>query len=322
MGPELTNGRGTGLRRPPTIRPDRVVAVIGPTAAGKSALSITLAEQLGAEVVNADSMQLYQGLDIGTAKLTVDERAGVPHHLLDIWPVTAPASVAEYQRLARAAIDDILRRGRLPLLVGGSGLYVRAVLEKFDFPGTDPALRDRLEAELAETGPGPLHARLAAADPAAAAAILPGNGRRIVRALEVIELTGRPFTAALPEPVPYYDAVQLGIDLPTGPLDERIARRVDRMWEQGLVDEVRALLGQGLRDGRTASRALGYQQVLRMLDGEYDDEQARAETVRATRRFVRRQRSWFRRDARVCWLDGADPDLVRSAHAALRAPRR
>lgn len=298
------------------------MAVIGPTAAGKSALSITLAEQLGAEVVNADSMQLYQGLDIGTAKLTVDERASVPHHLLDIWPVTAPASVAEYQRLARAAIDDILRRGRLPLLVGGSGLYVRAVLEKFDFPGTDPALRDRLEAELAETGPGPLHARLAAADPAAAAAILPGNGRRIVRALEVIELTGRPFTAALPEPAPYYDAVQLGVDLPTGPLDERIARRVDRMWEQGLVDEVRALLGQGLRDGRTASRALGYQQVLRMLDGEYDDEQARADTVRATRRFVRRQRSWFRRDARVCWLDGADPDLVRSAYAALRAPRR
>ncbi|ROO58889.1 tRNA dimethylallyltransferase [Micromonospora sp. Llam0] len=290
------------------------MAVIGPTAAGKSALSIALAEQLGAEVVNADSMQLYQGLDIGTAKLTVDERAGVPHHLLDIWPVTAPASVAEYQRLARAAIDDILRRGRLPLLVGGSGLYVRAVLEKFDFPGTDPALRDRLEAELAEAGPAPLHARLAAADPAAAAAILPGNGRRIVRALEVIELTGQPFTAALPEPVPYYDAVQLGVDLPTERLDERIARRVDRMWEQGLVDEVRALLGQGLRDGRTASRALGYQQVLRMFDGEYDDEQARADTVRATRRFVRRQRSWFRRDARVRWLDGAAPDLVRAAH--------
>ncbi|WP_123604443.1 tRNA (adenosine(37)-N6)-dimethylallyltransferase MiaA [Micromonospora sp. Llam0] len=310
----MTNGRGTGPRRPPTIRPDRVVAVIGPTAAGKSALSIALAEQLGAEVVNADSMQLYQGLDIGTAKLTVDERAGVPHHLLDIWPVTAPASVAEYQRLARAAIDDILRRGRLPLLVGGSGLYVRAVLEKFDFPGTDPALRDRLEAELAEAGPAPLHARLAAADPAAAAAILPGNGRRIVRALEVIELTGQPFTAALPEPVPYYDAVQLGVDLPTERLDERIARRVDRMWEQGLVDEVRALLGQGLRDGRTASRALGYQQVLRMFDGEYDDEQARADTVRATRRFVRRQRSWFRRDARVRWLDGAAPDLVRAAH--------
>ncbi|WBC00206.1 MULTISPECIES: tRNA (adenosine(37)-N6)-dimethylallyltransferase MiaA [unclassified Solwaraspora] len=318
----MTNGRGTGPRRPASIRPDRVVAVIGPTAAGKSALSITLAQQLGAEVVNADSMQLYQGLDIGTAKLTIDERAGVPHHLLDIWPVTAPASVAEYQRLARAAIDDILRRGRLPLLVGGSGLYVRAVLERFDFPGTDPALRDRLEAELAETGPAPLHARLAAADPAAAAAILPGNGRRIVRALEVIELTGRPFTATLPEPVPHYDAVQLGVDLPTEQLDDRIARRVDRMWEQGLVAEVHALLGQGLRDGRTASRALGYQQVLRMLDGEYDDEQARGDTVRATRRFVRRQRSWFRRDARVRWLDGADPDLVRAAHAALRAPQR
>lgn len=294
-----------------------MVAVIGPTAAGKSALSIELARELDAEVVNADSMQLYRGLDIGTAKLTVAERAGVVHHLLDIWPVTTPASVAEYQRLARAAIDDILRRGRVPLLVGGSGLYVRAVLEHFEFPGTDPALRARLEAELAEAGPAVLHARLTAADPAAAAAILPGNGRRIVRALEVVELTGGPFTAALPDPTPYYDAVQLGVDLPTDELDERIAVRVDRMWAAGLVAETNALIEQGLREGRTASRALGYQQVLRMIDGEYDEAQARAETVRATRRFVRRQRTWFRRDGRVRWLDGTGRELLRSARAAL-----
>ncbi|WSA12611.1 tRNA (adenosine(37)-N6)-dimethylallyltransferase MiaA [Micromonospora sp. NBC_01813] len=314
----MTNGGGPPQRTPPAgARPDRVVALIGPTAAGKSALSIELAQELDAEVVNADSMQLYRGLDIGTAKLAVDERAGVPHHLLDIWPVTTPASVAEYQRLARAAIDDILRRGRLPLLVGGSGLYVRAVLEHFEFPGTDPQLRARLEAELVEAGPAPLHARLAAADPAAAAAILPGNGRRIVRALEVIELTGNPFTAALPEPAPYYDAVQLGVDLPTDQLDERIAARVDRMWTAGLVAETHALVGEGLRDGRTASRALGYQQVLRMIDGGCDEAQARADTVRATRRFVRRQRSWFRRDHRVRWLDGSERDLVRAALTAL-----
>ncbi|WBB82366.1 tRNA (adenosine(37)-N6)-dimethylallyltransferase MiaA [Micromonospora sp. WMMD882] len=297
-----------------------VVAVVGPTAAGKSALSIALAQALGGEVVNADSMQLYRGLDIGTAKLTPAERAGVPHHLLDIWEVTEPASVAGYQHLARAAVDDILARGRVPLLVGGSGLYVRAVLERFEFPGTDPALRGRLEAELAAVGPAPLHERLRAVDPVAAAGILPGNGRRIVRALEVIELTGAPFTASLPDPTPVYPSVQLGVDLDTAVLDERIARRVDRMWADGLVAETRALVGRGLPDGRTASRALGYQQVLRLLAGELTETGARDETVRATRRFVRRQRSWFRRDPRVRWLDAADPDLVakalRTVHAA------
>ncbi|MEV1287004.1 tRNA (adenosine(37)-N6)-dimethylallyltransferase MiaA [Micromonospora sp. NPDC049679] len=293
-----------------------VIAVVGPTAAGKSALSIALAHALDGEVVNADSMQLYQGMDIGTAKLTPDEREGVPHHLLDIWPVTEPASVAEYQRLARAAIDGIRARGRVPLLVGGSGLYVRAVLEEFEFPGTDPVLRARLEAELAAVGPAPLHARLREADPAAAASILPGNGRRIVRALEVIELTGAPFAASLPAPRPYYDAVQIGVDLATDLLDERIATRVDRMWAAGLVAEVRELTGAGLREGRTASRALGYQQVLRCLDGSWSEEEARAETVRATRRFVRRQRSWFRRDPRIVWLDSAATDFV---GAALRA---
>jgi len=309
------------------VVPGRVVAIVGPTAAGKSALSIALAHQVDGEVVNADSMQLYRGLDIGTAKLTAAEREGVPHHLLDVLAVTEPASVAAYQRLARAAIDDILRRDRVPLLVGGSGLYLRAVLETFDFPGTEPALRARLEAELAEIGPGPLHVRLAAVDPPAAAAILPGNGRRIIRALEVIALTGRPFTAALPEPVPHYDSVRLGVDAATDVLDERIAARVDRMWAAGLVSETRGLVAGGLRQGRTASRALGYRQVLRMLDGGCDEGVARAETVQATRRFVRRQRSWFRRDGRIRWLDGSGSDgsgrdLLRTATAALRAAAR
>ncbi|MET7667285.1 tRNA (adenosine(37)-N6)-dimethylallyltransferase MiaA [Micromonospora luteifusca] len=293
--------------------PGTVVAVVGPTAAGKSALSIALAHALDGEVVNADSMQLYRGMDIGTAKLTPAERDGVPHHLLDIWEVTEPASVAEYQRLARAAVDDILSRGRVPLLVGGSGLYVRAVLERFEFPGTDAVLRERLERELAEVGPAPLYARLRAADPVAAEGILPGNGRRIVRALEVIELTGAPFTASLPQPTPYYPSVQLGVDLDTGLLDERIALRVDRMWADGLVAETRELVGRGLPDGRTASRALGYQQVLRLLAGELTEAQAHDETVRATRRFVRRQRSWFRRDPRIHWLDSAAPDLIGAA---------
>ncbi|GAB1642407.1 tRNA (adenosine(37)-N6)-dimethylallyltransferase MiaA [Krasilnikovia sp. MM14-A1259] len=300
----------------------RVVAVVGPTAAGKSALSIALARELGGEVVNADSMQLYRGMDIGTAKLTDAERSGVPHHLLDIWPVTEPASVAEYQRLARAAVDDILARGRVPLLVGGSGLYVRAVLEEFTFPGTDPLIRARLEAELAEAGPGVLHRRLATMDAEAAGKILPSNGRRIVRALEVIELTGAPFTAALPDPVPFYDSVQVGVDRDTAELDGRIAERVRLMWASGLLDEVRDLAGQGLREGRTASRALGYQQALAQLDGQLTEEQAQQETIQATRRFVRRQRSWFRRDPRVHWLDGASDSLSEAAMAVLAAAAR
>ncbi|WP_239175221.1 tRNA (adenosine(37)-N6)-dimethylallyltransferase MiaA [Actinoplanes cyaneus] len=302
----------------PSSPSPRVVTVVGPTAAGKSALSIALAQELGGEVVNADSMQLYRGMDIGTAKLTVAERAGVPHHLLDIWDVSVTAAVAEYQALARAAIDDILVRGKVPLLVGGSGLYVRAVLEEFEFPGTDPLIRARLEAELAETGPAPLFARLSERDPAAAAKILPSNGRRIVRALEVIELTGKPFTAALPEPRPHYASVQLGVDRDAAELDERIAQRVDLMWAAGLLDEVRALDKVGIRDGRTASRALGYQQALAEIDGELTEAQAKEDTVRGTRRFVRRQRSWFRRDPHITWLDGAAPTLVADALALAR----
>ena len=293
-----------------------VIAVVGPTAAGKSALSIALAHRLGGEsgceIVNADSMQLYQGMDIGTAKLTMAEREGVPHHLLDIWPVTQVASVAGYQTLARAEIDKILGKGKIPLLVGGSGLYVRAVLEDFDFPGTDTGLRVSLEAELATVGPGEMHRRLAEIDPEAAANILASNGRRIVRALEVISLTGRPFTAALPtEPKRVYDAVQIAVD--RDDLDERIERRVDGMWREGFVDEVRRLEAQGLRAGVTASRALGYQQILGFLDGSFSEEQAYLATITGTRRFVRRQRSWFRRDPSVVWLDGAAPDLAERA---------
>ncbi|MDH6113075.1 tRNA dimethylallyltransferase [Kitasatospora sp. MAP12-15] len=291
-----------------------VVSVVGATAAGKSDLAVALARALGGEVINTDSMQLYRGMDIGTAKLTTAERGGVPHHLLDVWEVTEAASVAEYQRLARAEIDRLLAAGRPPVLVGGSGLYVRAAIDEMEFPGTDPAVRARLEDQLAAEGPAVLHARLAVLDPAAAAAILTSNGRRIVRALEVIEITGRPFTASLPTNTAVYPAVQIGVAVPRGELDGRIALRVDRMWEAGLLDEVRALEAVGLRDGLTASRALGYQQVLAHFAGECSEQEAREETVRATKRFARRQESWFRRDDRIHWLArpaDADPaDLL------------
>ncbi|QDY79378.1 tRNA (adenosine(37)-N6)-dimethylallyltransferase MiaA [Streptomyces qinzhouensis] len=295
----------------------RVIAVVGPTAAGKSDLGVFLARELGGEVVNADSMQLYRGMDIGTAKLTVEERGGIPHHLLDIWDVTEAASVAEYQRRARAEIDRLLAEGRTPVLVGGSGLYVRGAVDVLDFPGTDPAIRARLERELDESGPGALHIRLAAADPEAARAILPGNGRRIVRALEVIEITGKPFTANLPRHESVYDTVQIGVDVARPELDERIARRVDVMWDAGFVDEVRTLEEQGLRDGLTASRALGYQQILAALAGECTEEEAREATVRTTKRFARRQDSWFRKDPRVHWLSGAAEDRAELPHRAL-----
>lgn len=293
-----------------------VIAVVGPTAAGKSDLAVELAVALTGEVVNTDSMQLYRGMDVGTAKLTVEERRGVPHHLLDVLDVTQPATVAEFQGWARAAIDDCVGRGVAPVLVGGSALYVRAVIDRFEFPGTDPALRRSLENELATVGAAALHQRLASLDPVAAAAILPSNGRRVVRALEVIELTGREFTASLPAREYVYDrVVQIGVDVPRVVLDQRIAERVDRMWSDGLVDEVTRLADAGLREGRTASRALGYAQVLRYLDGEWTEEQAKAETVRATRRFARRQDSWFRKDPRIDWVPFDAMDRVDRALA-------
>lgn len=283
-----------------------VVAVVGATATGKSDLALALARGVGGEVVNADSMQLYRGMDVGTAKLAPADRGGVPHHLLDVWDVRERANVAHYQRLAREVFAELGTRRRTPVLVGGSGLYVRAALDDLEFPGTDEAVRARLDAELASAGPLALHSRLAARDPAAAAAILPGNGRRVVRALEVLEITGRPFVATLPAPAYVVATVQIGLSIARPALHERIERRVDRMWEQGLVAEVAALEECGLREGPTASRALGYAQVLRHLAGEWSEQRAREETVTATRRFARRQESWFRRDPRVRWIEVED----------------
>lgn len=294
-----------------------VIAVVGPTAAGKSELAVRLAHELDGEIVNADSMQLYRGMDIGTGKLTAREQGGVPHHLLGIWEVRQTASVQEYQKLAREVIGAVRDRGRTPILVGGSGLYVRAALDDLEFPGTDPAVRERLEGELAEVGPAALHARLAAADQAAAAAILASNGRRIVRALEVIELSGRPFTATLPQFRSVQPSVQIGLAVPRPVLAERITARVRQMWRDGLVDEVRALAAAGLREGRTASRALGYAQVLRFLDGELAEAEAEERTVRDTRKFARRQESWFRRDPRVRWLPAGQPVPTELALAAI-----
>jgi tRNA dimethylallyltransferase len=290
----------------------RVLAVVGPTATGKSELAVALAHQLGGEIVNADSMQLYRGMDVGTAKLAPEERGGVPHHLLDVWPISKSAAVAEYQQDARTVIAGIAARGVLPILVGGSGLYVRAVLDELDFPGESPAIRARLSQELEEHGAAQLHARLADRDPQAAAAILPSNGRRIVRALEVIELTGGPFLARMPGFTSVYDAVQIGLD--RDDLDARVGLRVHGMMRRGFLDEVRALLPDGLRHSPTAGKALGYAQLTAVLDDEGnltgDLQQAVEATVRATRRFVRRQRSWFRRDPRIQWLDAADPALT------------
>jgi tRNA dimethylallyltransferase len=296
---------------------NRVVVVLGPTATGKSELGIELAHRLGGEVVNADSMQLYKGMDIGTAKLSDDERQGVVHHLLDIWPVTQTASVADYQARARAAIAEIAGRGVLPILVGGSGLYIRAVLDAMSFPGTDAEVRAGLEAELAASGPQALHQRLARIDPLTAAEILPTNGRKIVRALEVAAIGGPGFTGTMPAYASIYDAVLVGLDRPTAELDERLTRRVDVMWRRGLVDEVRELADHGLRDGVTARRAVGYKQVLALLDGDLSDDEARAQTVQATKRFVRRQRSWFRPDPRIHWLPVDSTTAARAGELAV-----
>ncbi len=297
-----------------------VVAVVGPTAAGKSALAVDLALSLGGEVVSVDSMQIYRGMDVGTAKLPVADRRGVPHHLLDLLDVGEPATVAEFQGWAREAISDCRRRAVVPIVVGGSALYLRAVLDEFEFPGTDIDVRARLESELAAVGPTRLHDRLRVLDPAAAATILPGNGRRIVRALEVGELTGQPFRATLPQHVYAFEpVVQVGMDVPRAELDNRIAAHVDGMWRAGFVEEVRRLEVAGLREGRTASRALGYRQVLEMLAHTSDETTARSETVRLTRRFARRQLTWFRRDPRIQWLPYDALDVTTSALNVVRS---
>lgn len=296
---------------------DRIVGVVGPTASGKSRLAVELAQRLGGEVVNADSMQLYRGMDIGTAKPTAAERSGVPHHLFDILDVSETATVAEFQALARAAITECHSRGVTPIVVGGSALYVRAVFDQLDFPGTDAAVRDRWAGELDSRGSEALHAELARRDPAAAAQILSSNGRRIVRALEVIELTGEPFAATMPVFESIYGGLTLiGLDVPREQLDVRLAERVDAMWAAGFVDEVQALREVGLDDGHTASRALGYQQILAFLRGEMTEDEAREATVTGTRKFARRQDRDFHKDPRIHWLPYDAEDLVEQAVAA------
>ena len=292
----------------------RPVAVIGPTGTGKSALALELAERLGGEIVNADAMQLYRGMDIGTAKLPVPQRRGIPHHQLDVIDVTVNASVARYQERAAADIEAIMARDAVPVIVGGSMLYIQSLLDQWSFPATDPAVRSRWEARLAEVGVAALHAELTRVDPQAGASILDSDGRRIVRALEVVELTGQPFAASAPRiGTPRWDTTIIGLDWDTGILDDRLQQRTDAMFDEGLIEEVTALVGEGLRTGVTASRALGYAQVLADLDAGGDGSAAREPTFVGTRRYVRRQRSWFRRDHRVNWLDGSATDLVAAA---------
>lgn len=294
----------------------RVVAVVGPTATGKSDLGLELALALGGEVVNADAMQLYRGMDIGTAKLRPAERRGVPHHQLDVLDVEEDATVAAYQRHARADLAAVAARGARPVVVGGSGLYVRALLDRIEFPPSDPAVRAELEREAVRRGPGLLHDELARLDPVAAARVDRANTRRVVRALEVVRITGRPYSATLPEHVHEIPAVQVGLDCDRTVLDARIEARVARMWQEGLVEEVRGLAG---RLGRTAARAVGYAEVMRVLRGDLTEEDARAAVVAGTRRLARRQMGWFGRDPRVHWLDARDPHLVERALALVAA---
>jgi tRNA dimethylallyltransferase len=287
-----------------------VIAVVGPTATGKSELALALAARLGGEIVNADAMQLYRGMDIGTAKLPVEARRGIAHHQLDVLDVRQEASVAAYQREARLDVAGIRSRRRRPILVGGSGLYVRAALDRLEIPPTDPAVRARLEGALAVEGIAAMHTRLWKADPVAARAIQPKNERRVVRALEVIELTGRPFSATLPTREYELPTITIGLCVPRPELDARIAARVHQMWDAGLLEEVRRLDAAGLREGRTAPKALGYSQALAHLDGLLSAEQAIEDTITSTRRLARRQESWFRPDPRIHWLGYDDPQLT------------
>ncbi|MCR1786438.1 tRNA (adenosine(37)-N6)-dimethylallyltransferase MiaA [Nocardioides carbamazepini] len=307
---------------PSSPPPPPIVAVVGPTASGKTALSLDLAEALGGEIVNTDAMQVYRGMDIGTAKLPLAERRGIPHHLLDTLEVRDPATVAEFQGWAREVIASLRARGATPVLVGGSALYTRAILDRFEFPGTDPAVRARLEVELAEVGSPALHARLCELDPVAAERIEVENGRRVVRALEVIEITGAPFSASLPVQE-YVDphTVQLGVAIDREVLEGRIEARVRRMFDDGLLAEVERLLGEGLAEGRTAALAIGYRQATAVLAGEMTTDEAIERTVIATRQFARRQLAWWRNDPRITWLAYDDPDLVAKALETVRGIR-
>jgi tRNA dimethylallyltransferase len=297
-------------------RQPRVIAVVGPTGSGKSDLAVALALELGGEVINADAMQFYRGMDIGTAKMSMEERRGVPHHLLDTLDVTEEASVSDFQRQSRAAIAEIHGRGKRAILAGGSGLYIRAALDVLEFPGTDPAIRRRLEAELDDAGLASLRTRLETVDPLSAGRL--GDARRVVRALEVFELTGRPFSSFMPVREYFQPAVQVGLDVDRELLKERLAQRVHGMVANGLQAEVQRLDAAGLRKGKTAARALGYSQFLKVLDGEWDVNQATEDTIIATRKFARRQLTWFRADPRITWLDWHDPQLVAKAAAICR----
>ncbi|MFJ6027407.1 tRNA (adenosine(37)-N6)-dimethylallyltransferase MiaA [Pseudarthrobacter sp. NPDC092424] len=295
------------MRTPP------VIAVVGPTGSGKSDLAVSLALRLGGEVINADAMQFYRGMDIGTAKITAAERRGVPHHLLDTLDITQEASVSDFQVQARELIADIHGRGRRAILAGGSGLYVRAALDVLEFPGTDPAVRTRLEAELAARGSSAMLEKLRAVDPVSAGRL--SDARRIIRALEVHEFTGRPFSSFMPRREYFQPAVQVGLEVDRVLLRERLATRVHAMVDRGLLEEVRRLDALGLRNGKTASRALGYSQFLKVIDGVATVEHAAEETIVATRQFARRQLTWFRADPRIQWMGWQDPDLVEKAAA-------
>ena len=298
-----------------------LLAVVGPTGTGKSDLGIAIAKHLEAtgrpaHIVNVDSMQFYRGMDIGTAKLPIAERGGIEHHLLDYLEVTDESTAAQYQDVARPLIEDLQARGITPIMVGGSMLYIAAVLNDFDFPGTDPVMRAELEAELLEVGPITMHGKLARLDPVAASRIIPQNGRRTVRAIEIVQMTGKPFAAALPDvPTEWQPSLQIGLNGPREDLVGKLDARVHKMWNLGLVEEVEGLIEVGLRDATTAKRAIGYAQALAQLDGELTEAEAIADTIRLTQKYARRQMSWFRRDQRINWLDYRETEKVAQAIA-------
>jgi len=299
----------------------RLIAIVGPTGAGKSDLALQIAEHVimaggKAEIINSDSMQFYRGMNIGTAKLSLDERNGIQHHLIDWLDITDESTAAEFQNAARPLIENLQSQGIVPILVGGSMLYVAAVLNRFEFPARDETLRAQLEQDLIDVGPHELHRRLQAIDPIAASRIIPENGRRTVRALEIVTLTGQPFAAEIPEDIKDWQPVlEIGVNGPREDLRERLAVRVARMWQHGLVDEVRALENRGIREGKTSSRAIGYAQALAQIDGAMNEAEAIADTVRLTQKYARRQMSWFRRDKRIQWLDYQDAQLQQKAIA-------
>ena len=286
----------------------KVIAIVGPTAVGKTALSLEIAEKFSAEIINADAMQIYKGMDIGTAKLPLSQRRGIIHHQIDVLDPSEEANVSQYQKQSRETINDLLSKNVQPVLVGGSGLYVNSVLEDLEFPGTNLEVRAKYEEILDEKGVEALFQMLKEIDPKAAENILASNARKIVRALEVNEITGKAFNAKLPEPSPIFSDVRIALDMPRDLLDQRIIDRVHQMFEDGFVDEVKSL-EKNLRLGKTAFRALGYSQVLSLLSGEISEDEAITLTINATKKFARRQLSWFRRDPLIHWLDATSPDL-------------